>query len=71
MCSPLQLKILTNQYTVLPAAGGFVLAAGVSGFQEQHGFVTTIGVSSCGSLVTAGPHKQAAGPARMQSSVRS
>lgn len=41
----LQLKILTNEYIVLPAAGDFLLHAGSAGYTETHGFTATIGVT--------------------------
>ena len=52
----LQLRILTNQYTVLPAAAGYLPPAGASGSAQSHGFTATIGVQlpthSCPCTVT-------------------
>jgi hypothetical protein len=39
-----QLRILTNQYTVLPAAAGYLAPAGAPGSAQSHGFTATIGV---------------------------
>ena len=40
----LQLRILTNQYIVLPAAAGYLPPAGAPGYAQSHGFTATIGV---------------------------